>query len=145
MNYYEEIKKTGEYESDATYLAYETFILKGIPFLIKKAIKNNDSQIDFGFNFFAIHEGLNGDEAEISLLEVKESRETVSDFGSYYVNINQFLSYVIQIPGITIYENTLDNGYDGEGYVDYYIKTIDLVNYYYEELQRMEYQTGMSR
>ena len=139
-NYYAEIAEIEHRISDCTYYAFEKFISKGVPLLLDNALKTIDSQIDFGFRFEDIRDSFGGKIANATLLETRNKFNTLISFGDYLVNINEFISYLEQIPGIVLNENTFDLERDEEEEtVDYSIDTMKLMEFYYEELQRMEY------
>lgn len=139
-NYYAEIEIINQRISDCTYYTFEKFISKGLPLLLDYAIKTMDSQIDFAFLFENVRESFGGKIADVSLLETSITNRTIEDFGEYLVNIDEFLSYLNQIPGLELYENTFEfASSEDEGTVGYSIDTIELTEFYYQELQRMEY------
>ena len=139
-NYYAETNKIQDYISDCTYYVFEKFIIKGLPLLFDNALKTIDGQIDFGFRFKDIRDSFGGKIANIELLETRYNFNTLDSFGEYLVNVNEFISYLEQIPGIELNENTFDLGRDeDEETVDYSINTKKLIEFYYQELQRIEY------
>lgn len=139
-NYYAEIDEIKQRISDCTYYVFEKFISEGIPLLLDNALKTIDAQVDFGFRFEEIRDSFGGKIANATLLETRNKFNTLDSFGEYLVNVNELISYLEQIPGIYLNENTFDLGRDDEDEsVDYSIDTSKLTDFYYQELQRMEY------
>ena len=143
MNYLKQYNLKYNGETDLAYEAYQKIVFECLPKLIKNALNNRNSTINFQLTFENVRNGLTGEIADLTLTTSDgKIKEKLAD----NMNIEEFESYYIPVTGEVhaqpakkddvIYVNNI---FFAKGNI------IDLINFYYEELQREEYETNRTR
>lgn len=143
MNYLEQFYTKYNGETDLAYETYEEIIFKYLPRLIKKALNDNDPTISFQLTIENVRSGLSGELANIILTTFKEE---INDKIAIGINKKEFESYIHNIP--TKKDSKIPYDDIAPFYNEIWVldcNTIDLINFYYEELQRGEYDINRAR
>ena len=128
-NYYQNLSNSFEFQSDIALHAFEDFKNNYIPPLILCALVNNENEVSIEIET-EVENVLNDNECQRLLVCFGEDAilEYHLDLYSYFI-LGHFIS---KIPGMqTVYYTQI--------FMSFRISLPDLINYYYEELQRDEY------
>lgn len=131
MDFLQEIKNMPGYISDFTYLAFYHWIMYVLPESLEKYIPKDMATFEVAFDFTEYNNSISG--KPVSELVINND-ETYSD-----VYMDEYKLYLLNMPGIVekrIYDN---------GRIIISFDTKIVCNYYYEEMQRIEYQNDLMR
>lgn len=140
MNYFEKLEELDEKKrvyastlSDNTYDVFENVIKTSIPLAIERYFnKESIPVVDETVLSFVIRDN-RFDPIAMKNTGILEDEDSSIIYGR--VNIAEFKHYMSEIPGRK----------SDVAELIYVFDTRELVKFYYEELQRIEYQTGKSR
>ncbi|MBE6154465.1 MAG: hypothetical protein E7163_02690 [Firmicutes bacterium] len=139
MNYLEEYnnilaedeirsKNCRDYSCDCTYSIFEQFIMDVLPIVIENALRNKRKEVVVYYKIIN----------KFTNYKAGYKYGTLEAYNKQYgeINLEEFNLFLNQIP-IKCFSDS------GMSYFQCELK--DIIIYYYEELQRIEYQTGKSR
>ena len=145
INYFDDYYKKRDLEIELAYSVYEKIIFEYLPKLIERALKNYEIRIYIYIVFDNNKENLCGEIADVYF---SENSWKFDEFKPIYlgtVNCEELLNYFYQVSNK--YNKEHDIIVSARSPFHYCISapTMDFIKFYYEELQREQYFSKMTR
>ena len=127
-------------EKDLAYYAYEKVIFEYLPKFIEHALKNYEPIIPIDIFFENLREGFSGAITDVYILDVNYKKVYLG-----LVNYKEFVNYFSQLSSEYNKESNINMLFIPKTTIIISAPTVELINFYYEELQREQYFTQMTR
>lgn len=131
--YFDIFVKKRDWEIDIAYFVYEKIIFEYLPKLIEHALKNHEKMVDIILDIQNIRESFSGKIADIYIMYSSNHVYLGT------VNLEELLNYFYQVSNKYNKEHDIIVASNLPSHYCISATTLDFIEFYYEELQRVQY------
>ena len=145
INYFDDYYKKRDLEIELAYSVYEKIIFEYLPKLIERALKNYEIRIYIYIVFDNNKENLCGEIADVYFSEYSWRFDEFKPIYLGTVNCEELLNYFYQVSNKYSKEHDIIVAARSPFHYCISAPTMDFIKFYYEELQREQYFSKMTR